>query len=234
MYRIRTLPARKGMIEGAPAAPRFGRPASQTSRSLGRTSGKKDMEKTHRHLAILTPASVRAAEELSVPSASPLQVGELAKATGKTVRAIHLYEDMGLLNPVERSRGRFRLYNAESVERVRWITKLQALGFSLPDMKQLLLEQQGAQTAKEAALTLRGAFVEKLAEVQGKLTELHRLEQELLSSLNYLDACQSACGDHLEKESCPACERHADQPCAPPLVAGAHVSLVRATERSNG
>ncbi len=183
------------------------------------------MEKTHRHLAILTPSSERASDEVS---SSSLQVGELAKATGKTVRAIHLYEDMGLLSPVERSRGRFRLYNADSVERVRWITKLQTLGFSLPDMKQLLLDQEGAGTAKEAALTLRGAYVEKLAEVQGKLTELHRLEQELLSSLNYLDACQSACDDHLHKESCPACERHADQPSAPALVAGAHVSLVRA------
>ena len=32
-----------------------------------------------------------------------LLVGEVAKATGKTVRAIHLYEDMGLLKPQDRS-----------------------------------------------------------------------------------------------------------------------------------
>jgi len=152
-----------------------------------------------------------------------LQVGELAKLTGKTVRAIHLYEDMGLLRPVERSPGRFRLYNADSVERVRWIGKLQALGFSLPDMKKLMEEQVSARTGKQAALILRGAYVEKLAEVQGKLTELHRLEQELLSSLTYLDACQSACVDEVDKESCPECERHVDQPEAPSLVLGALV-----------
>ncbi len=187
-------------------------------------------EKPHRHLAILHgEVALRPASETASPASETgesdegavLQVGDLAKQTGKTVRAIHLYEDMGLLRPVERSRGRFRLYNRDSVERVLWISKLQALGFSLPDMKKLLEDQSRASTGKAAAMILRGAYVEKLAEVQGKLTELHRLEQELLSSLTYLDACQSACADEVQKESCPECERHADQPEAPPLVAGA-------------
>lgn len=151
-----------------------------------------------------------------------LQVGELAKATRKTVRAIHLYEDMGLLKPVERTPGRYRLYNSDSVERVRWITKLQAMGFSLPDLKQLMVKQGEARTGKQAALVLRGAYVEKLSSIQEKLAELHRLEQELLSSLTYLDACQSACEDEAHKEDCPECSRHVDQPAAPPLVTGAH------------
>lgn len=180
-------------------------------------------EKPHRHLAILNgEVALRPASETqALEDDAVLQVGELAKQTGKTVRAIHLYEDMGLLKPATRSRGRFRLYNRDSVARVLWISKLQALGFSLPDMKQLMIDQSQATTGKQATLILRGAYVEKLAEVQGKLTELHRLEQELLSSLTYLDACQSACVDEVHKESCPECERHADQPEAPPLVAGA-------------
>src|ERR1700741_663993 len=37
------------------------------------------------------------------------QVGDLARATGKTVRAIHHYEDVGLLQPHARSKGRYRL-----------------------------------------------------------------------------------------------------------------------------
>jgi len=173
---------------------------------------------SHRHLAIV---------QRDVPS-SPhpeddrvLQVGELAKATGKTVRAIHLYEDMGLLKPVERSRGRYRLFNHDSIERVRWITKLQAVGFSLPDLKQLLEEQSEASTGKQAALVLRAAYVEQLTAVQEKLAELHRLEQELLSSLTYLDACQSACEDEAHPDACPECSRHLDQPEAPSLVTGA-------------
>ena len=48
----------------------------------------------------------------SVPSASLnhgqlLRVGDIARATGKTVRAIHLYEELGLLRPVTRSSSGF-------------------------------------------------------------------------------------------------------------------------------
>ncbi len=150
-----------------------------------------------------------------------LQVGELAKLTGKTVRAIHLYEDMGLLRLVDRSKGRYRLFNADAVERVRWISKLQALGFSLPDIQSVLRGHEGVATAKEAASILRDVYVEKLSAVQSKLAELHRLERELISSLTYLGACQSACESTLAVHACPSCERHIDQPEAPALVAGA-------------
>ena len=46
------------------------------------------------------------AEKLSL-----LKVGELARRTGKTARAIHLYEELGLLTPAVRSKGGFRLYS---------------------------------------------------------------------------------------------------------------------------
>lgn len=183
-------------------------------------------EKTHRRLAILPGQGTSLSISLVEPEddeQTVLQVGELAKATGKTVRAIHLYEDMKLLKPAQRSRGRFRLFNRDSIDRVRWISKMQAVGFSLPELQHLLEDQASATTGKQASVVLRRAYVEKLREVQAKLSELHRLEQELLSSLTYLDACQSACEDEALKEACPECSRHADQPAAPPLVSGARV-----------
>jgi DNA-binding transcriptional MerR regulator len=148
-------------------------------------------------------------------------VGELAKATGKTVRAIHLYEDLGLLSPTERSKGRFRLYDPRAIERVRWIAKLQTVGFSLPEIQSLVNKGEGAREAKEVAERLRSIFVEKLAEVQSRLSELRKLERELVSSLSYLDACQSACEPSAPLNSCGGCERHLDQPEPPPLVGGA-------------
>ena len=41
-----------------------------------------------------------------------LKVGDLARQTGKSVRALHLYEELGLLHPTARSHGGFRLYDA--------------------------------------------------------------------------------------------------------------------------
>src|ERR1041384_2231185 len=64
-----------------------------------------------------------------------LQVGDLARASGKTVRAIHHYEEVGLLKPHARSKGRYRLYDQAAVTRVRWIGKLHDLGLSLSQIQ---------------------------------------------------------------------------------------------------
>lgn len=167
--------------------------------------------------ASASPESSGAPEEEQL-----LQVGDLAKLTGKTVRAIHLYEDLGLLRPIDRSKGRYRLFNEESLQRVRWITKLQTLGLSLNEISELVKELEQAPTARAAASKLRQVYLDKLASVQQKLTEIHRLERELIASLTYLETCQSACVTAVPVHSCPSCERHPDQPTPPELVTGVH------------
>lgn len=193
------------------------------------------MQQKHRHLAIVQPGVdpkltlLSQTESEKVSKGDPgrtFKVGELAKRSQKTVRALHLYEDLGLLSPVSRSKGGYRLYNAESVDRVTWIVKLQSIGFSLPELQNIMQEQSRASNAKLAARQLENLFVEKLQEVQVKLAELHRLENELLSSLTYLGACQSACEEKVDVNSCPACGRHLDQPEAPSLVAGLHTNSI--------
>ena len=154
-----------------------------------------------------------------------LLVGEFAKAAGKTVRAIHLYEDLGLLRPHERSKGRYRLFSADALTRVRWISKLQNLGFSLSDIQRLVKEQQSQGSAVEAAAKLRHVYVAKLAEARKKIDELQHLKGELEASLAFLDACDAACHAEASMQQCPTCERHAEGDVRPDLVAGAQTSL---------
>jgi DNA-binding transcriptional MerR regulator len=168
------------------------------------------------------PGASDVAEASEASEGELLQVGDLAKLSGKTVRAIHLYEDLGLLRPIDRSKGRFRLFNEESLQRVRWITKLQTLGLSLTEISELVKELEQSPSARAAADKLREVYLDKLVEVQKKLTEIHRLERELIASLTYLETCQSACATALPVHSCPSCERHPDQPTPPELVTGVH------------
>src|SRR5688572_434180 len=100
---------------------------------------------------------------------SLLKVGELARACRKTVRAIHLYEELGLLQPVSRSSGGFRLYEPGAVGRVIWIVKLQDMGFSLPEIQALLREWENAQTAPTAMRMVRAIFAEKLREARDQI-----------------------------------------------------------------
>jgi DNA-binding transcriptional MerR regulator len=152
-----------------------------------------------------------------------IQVGELAKATGKTVRALHLYEELGLLRAHERSKGRYRLFTREALIRVRWITKLQSLGLSLAEIQALVKEQEQTGSAQNAAAKLRDVYLEKLAETKQKLAELKQLEAELEASLTYLSTCHTACKSEVPVHSCPTCDRNPERPNAPELVAGVHV-----------
>ena len=47
-----------------------------------------------------------------------IKIGELAGRTGRTVRALRLYEELGLLSPVERTESGYRMYEESQSERI--------------------------------------------------------------------------------------------------------------------
>jgi len=120
-----------------------------------------------------------------------LQVGDLAKAAGKTVRAIHHYEELGLLKPDARSKGRFRLYDPSAVTRVRWIGKLHDLGMSLIQIQQVVTAWEHAPSPARAMAEVRGTYRERLQETRAQIARLTVLERELEASIDYLDTCDS-------------------------------------------
>jgi DNA-binding transcriptional MerR regulator len=86
----------------------------------------------------LTASSTPAGERL-------LRIQEVAEEVGLTPRSIRYYEERGLLKPVARSEGAYRLYDADDIERLRYIKGLRDdAGFSLADIG-LLLENETAR-----------------------------------------------------------------------------------------
>ncbi|WP_461328677.1 MerR family transcriptional regulator [Bradyrhizobium liaoningense] len=65
-------------------------------------------------------------------------MGELAEATGVTVRTLHHYEHTGLLAATERTEGGHRMYDRESGQRVHQIRALRELGFSLVEIRKAM------------------------------------------------------------------------------------------------
>jgi MerR family copper efflux transcriptional regulator len=163
----------------------------------------------------------RPAGSMSVKSGKTLKVGELARLSGKTVRALHLYEERGLLDPSERSKGGFRLYAEDSLVRVRWISKLQEMGFSLTDIQRMLQQWEHSGSAPAAMLRVGELLKAKLAETREQMARLRQLEDELESSIEYLETCPH-CSPQQVLTACTACELHAHNEMAPDLVAGFH------------
>ncbi len=156
-----------------------------------------------------------------------MKIGELARKTGKSVRALRHYEELGLLRS-GRSDGNFRLYGADELARVYWISKLQDMGFSLTQVKSLIETVESSGTAPEAMQNLREMFRGRLQQTRDQVERLMQLERDLGESLAYLEGCRVCTSDH-DLEGCATCDSpaHTDTR-APSLVAG-----VRPTTASN-
>lgn len=166
-----------------------------------------------------TPESAPEAENL-------LQVGELARRAGKTVRAVHLYEELELLKPAARSKGRFRLYGPEAVTRVRWIAKLQEMGFTLGDIQAVVKDVGDSGMAHAAMAKLGELYTQKLAETRDTLQRMRELEHELVHALEYLADCGDMCEPSRLITACKSCNLHTENAChqsPPDLVRGMHL-----------
>lgn len=149
-----------------------------------------------------------------------LRVGDLAKVTGKTVRAIRLYEELGLLRPASRTSGGFRLYEPAAVERVRWIGLFHGMGLSLQEMRELVHAWWGAGLGPEAMDRLRSLFKSKLEETREAVRRSQQLERELSEGLAYLEACRACAAPSPTAEGCVVCQQDHGMERAPALVAG--------------
>lgn len=79
-----------------------------------------------------------------------MRIGELAEAAGTTTKTLRFYEDQGLLPPAERTPGGYRDYTTESLTRIDFIHRGQAVGLSLA---QIGRSSTSATTAKLPAIT---------------------------------------------------------------------------------
>ena len=68
----------------------------------------------------------------------PMHIGEVAEATGMSLRTLRHYDEVGLLTPSGRTEGGFRLYSQADMDRLLLIRRMKPLGFTLEEMSSLL------------------------------------------------------------------------------------------------
>jgi MerR family transcriptional regulator, thiopeptide resistance regulator len=110
-------------------------------------------------------------------AADTYRIGELARAAGVTVRALHHYDSLGLLSPSERTQGGHRLYTAADVERLYRLLALRGLGLPLEEIRPLLENGDG----------VAGTVRRHLERVEQQLGALGALRSRLIRLLDALD-----------------------------------------------
>jgi DNA-binding transcriptional MerR regulator len=153
-----------------------------------------------------------------------LRIQEVAADTGLTPRTIRYYEELGLLAPAARSEGAYRLYDAEDLERLRFIRGLRDdAGFSLAEIGQLLEDEvararnreQFRATTDEAErrlilLDAIGIVDRQVATLRAKVGRLEAMVAEararrehLVGHLEDLDAGREPAHDHTPQRGTP-------------------------------
>lgn len=67
-----------------------------------------------------------------------MNIGQVSKATGVSLRMIRHYEGIGLMPPPDRRDNGYRDYPLRSIERLRFIANARDLGFSVDEISTLL------------------------------------------------------------------------------------------------
>ncbi|QJT04187.1 MerR family transcriptional regulator [Streptomyces asoensis] len=122
-------------------------------------------------------------------------IGELARSTGLTVRTIRYWSDEGVLTPVTRSAGGYRLYDAESAARLELIRTLRELGLGLADVRRVLIGERTVAEVAAAHVAALDAQIRSLRVTRAVLSSVARRgstaeEMTLMNNLARLSAAE--------------------------------------------
>ncbi len=127
------------------------------------------------------------------------QIGEVVEAVELSLRTIRHYDEVGLVPPSGRSRGGFRLYTDDDIERLRLVKHMKPLGFTLQEMRDLLdvrdrLEQGLDDESERGTAQGRLAMYAALAEER-----VERLQEELRIARDFADALRMQAGRRVRR-----------------------------------
>ena len=107
-------------------------------------------------------------------------IEQVATRIGLTKRTLRYYEEVGLLPPTGRTEGNYRRYSEADVQRLQRIKELRdLLGFSLTDIRELLIAEDERGQIKEA--------YRQETEAAAKIVQLDRSDELIRGQLHLIE-----------------------------------------------
>ncbi|MFZ0663824.1 MAG: heavy metal-responsive transcriptional regulator [Acidobacteriaceae bacterium] len=131
--------------------------------------------------------------------------GQLAKRAQINLETVRFYEQEGLLAAPSRTASGYRKFAEDEVGRLAFVKRAKNLGFSLKEIRELLVFQD---EHADACAEVRELLKKKLAVVHEKQSELEKLEVHLRSALR---KCNRALARQAQqREPCPVLNQMTD------------------------
>ena len=119
-----------------------------------------------------------------------MKVRDVAAAAGVTVRALHHFEQVGLLTPTRSTNG-YRSYGPDDLRRVELIRRFQSVGFSLAEIGELAPCFRAERVLSNGHDDdVRSMYAAKLAEIDDKVAALEVVRNELRERLKHLPSAR--------------------------------------------
>lgn len=113
-------------------------------------------------------------------------IGDLAAALGLTTRTIRYWEEVGIIESVQRSDGATRGFTPYYVRRIKFIIKLKELGLTIKEMQELYAVYGEAKQTERMVPRLVEMLDEHIEKIDEKMAKLASLRSEILSYRSHM------------------------------------------------
>ena len=131
----------------------------------------------------------------AAPALATFNIGQAARQAQVSAKMVRHYESLGLLPAIARTEAGYRQYTPKDVHTLRFIKRARSLGFSMPEISELLALWHNKRRSSESVKRIAAAHVADLAQRIEELAAMQRTLQKLV------DCCH---GDH--RPDCPILE----------------------------
>ena len=118
--------------------------------------------------------------------APALRIGQVAEASGLSVKTVRFYCDEGLIGAVSRTQGGYRLFHPVVLDELALIRSLRAMDVPLPELKRILdVRRSGFCNCSD----LKASIQARIESINARMGELDYMRSELSSLLGSWKDC---------------------------------------------
>ncbi|HIG54413.1 MAG TPA: MerR family transcriptional regulator [Candidatus Latescibacteria bacterium] len=146
-----------------------------------------------------------------------MQIGDLAAKADVTPRTIRYYEELGIVEPEERTAGGFRLYSESQLRRLQIVQSLKDLGFGLDRIREFFNIKNGAESGGGVARALVEHLVEQERHIDDRIRQYMLMKERNKKAIEVLNGCLCCTVKACERD-CHHCEVYREHEEVPDLI----------------
>ena len=127
-----------------------------------------------------------------------LLIGEVAKRSGASRKALRLYEAAGILPAARRTSSGYRIYDSDALDLLAFVRQAQRLGFTLDEIKEIVAIKRAGRVPCPHVRDLVKRKSEELDQRLADLMEIRDGFRALLQSLRSSRQNQATVCPHIE------------------------------------